>query len=386
MSLLSVPLDIFLIIFNFLKPSDIPLVCTVNKALYKIATSDRYWQPVIAPLLNRLRLTREMPWQPIKNFNDGWDIQVPLMDEVKSFASKFKKREEEKLAQEVKMHSSKGFIPLKSPQLKLENANLTEHLYKSYIVSELHGHFLLTNKWRNLDHIVWNTKNYVTWKDSIKILLMGCSGTGMTSLVLRKFEPSYTQDTQITQNTVDIINQKIWQDFPEISVWDACVYGEDGSRLRSLSYFNTQVYLICFPLNNQQYFDLARNKWALEATMFNPTAVIILVGTKCDLRKTEPSENLINWCEGIKMAKAIGAAVYMECSAHLNVGIDEIFREVKVLCTGEFEEQRTLLRADANKKSAVFNNKTFENIMAPQLQGISDKDNFQLFFAVRMYF
>lgn len=56
-------------------------------------------------------------------------------------------------------------------------------------------------------------------------------------------------------------------------------------RLRPLSYPQTDVFLVCFALNNPASFENVRAKWYPEVSHHCPNTPIILVGTKADLRE-----------------------------------------------------------------------------------------------------
>ena len=60
---------------------------------------------------------------------------------------------------------------------------------------------------------------------------------------------------------------------------------EEYKRLRTLSFPNTDVFLICFSLVDPRSFNHALNKWLPEIMEECPNALKIFVGTKSDLYK-----------------------------------------------------------------------------------------------------
>ncbi|XP_065920156.1 ras-related C3 botulinum toxin substrate 1-like [Dysidea avara] len=110
---------------------------------------------------------------------------------------------------------------------------------------------------------------------------------------------------------------------------------EDYDRLRPLSYPQTDVFLICFSLVNPGSFQNIRAKWYPEVDHHCPTAPIILVGTKLDLREDKETidelkkKNLepIIHSQGLDMMKTIGAVKYLECSALTQTGLGNVFDE-----------------------------------------------------------
>jgi GTPase SAR1 family protein len=69
-------------------------------------------------------------------------------------------------------------------------------------------------------------------------------------------------------------------------------------RLRPLSYPATDCFLLCFAVNDRASFKEARDKFIPELRQHCPLASIVLVGTKSDLRATDPSADLVSTSEG----------------------------------------------------------------------------------------
>ena len=132
----------------------------------------------------------------------------------------------------------------------------------------------------------------------------------------------------------------------EVGMWDPHG-GEDFDRLRPLDYPQTDLFLICFAVNSQSSFENVRNRWEPEVTHHMPSTPWILVGTKTDLR-TE-AEGLDKHVQCIsanrakKEAKALKAVKYVECSALLQEGVEEVFLEAVKAVVAD--------RSNENKKS-----------------------------------
>uniref|UniRef100_S4RX38 Uncharacterized protein n=1 Tax=Petromyzon marinus TaxID=7757 RepID=S4RX38_PETMA len=117
---------------------------------------------------------------------------------------------------------------------------------------------------------------------------------------------------------------------------------EEYDRLRSICYTNADVVQICFSLDNQFSFDSIPGKWYPEVRHHCPTAPIILVGTKLDLRDNKDAVEklgqqklpLITYKQGLALAKKIGSVKYVECSALTQYGLKTVFDETinAVLC------------------------------------------------------
>lgn len=118
-----------------------------------------------------------------------------------------------------------------------------------------------------------------------------------------------------------------------IQIWDTSGQ-EDLGSLRTLSYPNTDVFMLCFSVVDPATFDNITNKWMEELRDHGPkNAKFLLVGLKTDLRDDPDTLNTLS-SNGMKpitpeMAKEkvsqIGAADYIECSALKNLMVKETF-------------------------------------------------------------
>jgi len=104
-------------------------------------------------------------------------------------------------------------------------------------------------------------------------------------------------------------------------------------RLRPLSYPQTDVFLICFSVDNPDSLGNVVKKWWPEVRHFCPNAPIVVVGTKADLRTDVPTiaeldvlgQKVVASSEGRDVAARIAAVAYQECSAKNNDGVREVF-------------------------------------------------------------
>lgn len=100
------------------------------------------------------------------------------------------------------------------------------------------------------------------------------------------------------------------------------------------------MFLICFSVVSPTSFANVRTKWWPEVTHHCPSAKLILVGTKLDLREEketierlrEKGQAPITPDEGRALVKEIGAHTYMECSALTQKGLKQVFdRAIKAV-------------------------------------------------------
>lgn len=119
-----------------------------------------------------------------------------------------------------------------------------------------------------------------------------------------------------------------------LGLWDTAGQ-EDYDRLRPLSYPQTDVFLICFSIVSPPSFDNVTSKWSPEIKHHANDVPIILVGTKMDLREDPRTLDQlakqkmapITYSQGLQLAKEIGAAKFIECSALTQKGLKLVFDE-----------------------------------------------------------
>ncbi|KER23046.1 hypothetical protein T265_08991 [Opisthorchis viverrini] len=166
-----------------------------------------------------------------------------------------------------------------------------------------------------------------------KIVIVGDGACGKTCLLIvfsRGTFPDYyvptVFDTFVTDITVD--GKQVKRNFAraefikvELSLWDTAGQ-EDYDRLRTLSYPDTHVVIMCFSIDSPDSLLNIREKWISEVRYFCESVPIILVGLKKDLRNDVPTkislqrmkQEPVKYEQGRAMASEIGAEAYLECS------------------------------------------------------------------------
>ncbi|KAF8740010.1 hypothetical protein AX14_003926 [Amanita brunnescens Koide BX004] len=167
-----------------------------------------------------------------------------------------------------------------------------------------------------------------------KVVVCGDGACGKTSL-LNVFTRGFF--TQVYEPTVfeNYVHDIYVEDQPvELSLWDTAGQ-EEFDRLRSLSYAETHVVMICFSVDNPTSLENVESKWLEEILEHCPGVKLILVALKCDLRDdSHVKERLqrygtrpVQYEEGVTVARRIRASRYLECSAKHNRGVNEVFHE-----------------------------------------------------------
>ena len=105
-------------------------------------------------------------------------------------------------------------------------------------------------------------------------------------------------------------------------------FQETYDRLRTLSYYDTDVFIVCFSVEDPDSFENVRSKWVAEIKQYRPNTPFLLVGTQTDLRGSvvDLTDECITTGRGKKAAKRLGAVNYLECSALEGTGLDTVFR------------------------------------------------------------
>jgi len=167
----------------------------------------------------------------------------------------------------------------------------------------------------------------------LKCVIVGDGAVGKTSLLVtfqtNNFPKDYVPTIFDNYSCSIIVDDKP----VNLCLWDTAGQ-EEYDRLRTLSYPETDVFIITFSVINEGSFENVKAKWISEVTHFCPSTPVILVGTKTDLRnnlavvkKQSGSDVVITKEQGIQMAKDIHAVNYLECSALTQEGLKNVFEE-----------------------------------------------------------
>ena len=105
-------------------------------------------------------------------------------------------------------------------------------------------------------------------------------------------------------------------------------FQETYDRLRTLSYFDTDVFIVCFSVEDPDSFENIKTKWIPEIRQYRPNTPFILVGTQTDLRGSvvDLTNECITYIQGKKAARKYDAETYLECSALEGQGLEAIFK------------------------------------------------------------
>uniref|UniRef100_A0A8C4NKB7 Rho-related GTP-binding protein RhoG n=1 Tax=Eptatretus burgeri TaxID=7764 RepID=A0A8C4NKB7_EPTBU len=169
---------------------------------------------------------------------------------------------------------------------------------------------------------------------AVKCVVVGDGAVGKTCLLI-----VYTRNAfpaEYVPTVFDNYNSNLTVEGRSISLnlWDTAGQ-EEYDRLRTLSYPQTNVFVICFSLVSPPSYENVRLKWHPEVSHHCPGVPVLLVGTKLDLRGDpetqrklkESGQCVISHTQGNTLARQIRAVQYLECSALTQEGVAAVFEQ-----------------------------------------------------------
>ena len=178
---------------------------------------------------------------------------------------------------------------------------------------------------------------------TLKLLLLGDSGVGKSSLLLRFVEDTFTDEHQATIG-VDYKFKPILDNTVKLMVWDTA--GQERFRTLTSSYYRgAHGVILVYDVGSLDSFNDIEAVWLkeLDRNLFDiekKEVCILLIGNKIDTERQVSRE------EGRQLARKLNC-LFMECSAKTRDGVEEAFQLLieKVVQSGVLE-----LDDDADKK------------------------------------
>lgn len=165
-----------------------------------------------------------------------------------------------------------------------------------------------------------------------KITICGDGCVGKTCVFL-----SYTQNTNSDQYVPTVFDVQqtmtMHNNNPVSLVLCDSAGQEDYDELRKLIYPQTDVFLLCYAVNQPSSFSNISSKWIHELRREQPGVPIILVGTKTDIRQDlvtiqqlkARNIDLVTTQQGQELADSLGCEGFLECSALTQAGLKQVF-------------------------------------------------------------
>jgi len=182
----------------------------------------------------------------------------------------------------------------------------------------------------------------------LKFVTVGDGAVGKTCLLISFIRKEFCADyvPTVFDNKSEVVEFE-GKEY-NLGIWDTAGQ-EEYDRLRPLSYPSTDCFLMCFSIASPPSLDNCRLKWKTELTHYCPDAKILLIGTKQDLRNDPQIIKQLNedlhtrpvlTSDGENMAKELGCAKYLECSAKQCLGVKEVFYEAIRVCTVPIQKKK----------------------------------------------
>uniref|UniRef100_A0A0D9ZSW6 Uncharacterized protein n=1 Tax=Oryza glumipatula TaxID=40148 RepID=A0A0D9ZSW6_9ORYZ len=185
-----------------------------------------------------------------------------------------------------------------------------------------------------------------------KLLLIGDSGVGKSSLLLRFTSDSFedlspTIGVDFKVKMVNTGGKKL-----KLAIWDTA--GQERFRTLTSSYYRgaqVQIDFSVYDVTRRETFTNLSDIWAKEIDLYstNQDCIKMLVGNKVD----KESERAVTKKEGIEFAREYGC-LFLECSAKTKVNVEQCFEELvlKILDTPSL-----LADASSGAKKNIFKQK-----------------------------
>ncbi|KAI0944710.1 Rho GTPase [Taiwanofungus camphoratus] len=161
-----------------------------------------------------------------------------------------------------------------------------------------------------------------------KLVIVGDGACGKTSLLCSFALGEFPKEYQPTIFENYVAEIRLDGKPVQLALWDTAGQ-EEYERLRPMSYSKSHVILIAFAIDTPDSLDNVTVKWIEEVRSICGTTIpVILVGCKSDLRPPEgaaSSRAFVSRADAERVAQAIGARAYKECSALKIEGVDDVF-------------------------------------------------------------
>lgn len=159
----------------------------------------------------------------------------------------------------------------------------------------------------------------------IRLLIVGDSGAGKTSILVRFNENTFNPKSSKTTIGVDYKAKEMIIDGENVKlqIWDTA--GQERFRSMTSAFYNkAQGVVLTFDVSQEQSYQ-SLDTWVRDIRQYSPPGVvIILCANKADL----PIEKWAVSREEIKVYASERGLVSFECSASSGLNVTEIFNEL----------------------------------------------------------
>ncbi|XP_011446036.1 cdc42 homolog [Magallana gigas] len=176
-------------------------------------------------------------------------------------------------------------------------------------------------------------QKYTFWeKLSLKCVLVGDMNVGKSSLAARISSRTFKTDYSPTLFDNYAATVSVHGIPYHLNLFDTAGK-EDFSKVRVMSYINSDVFLVCFSIDDVKSLVHVQESWVPELRQHVPNTPFILVGTKLDVRFQQPDIQVLDSSavspkQGKEVASTVGAYSYVEVSSLSADGVDDLITEI----------------------------------------------------------
>ena len=184
--------------------------------------------------------------------------------------------------------------------------------------------------------------------ESLKVVLLGESGVGKTSIISQLMEQEFNDEQTATTGATFSTKTMVFDNKGIcFEIWDTA--GQEKYRaLTKMFYKDAGAAILVYDITRQASFEELKNYWANQVKENAPKKIVLAVAAnKSDLIDTEQVDEKT----GRAFAKEIGA-IFKSTTAKNQKGIEELFKDIgnKYLdpnfeCTDEALEEEQRLKA-----------------------------------------
>jgi len=203
--------------------------------------------------------------------------------------------------------------------------------------------------------------------DSYKVILLGESGVGKTSIIARfysgKFDPDIIMPltSQFFRKTIELPNNKSIT----FDIWNTA--GQERYRsLTKIFYKDAKVIILVYDITNKDSFIQLKEYWYEQVKQLGDKDIIFaVVANKNDLY----DKRAVNSETGEEFAKSIGA-IFMQTSAKENIGIQELIENIgKKILNPDFDFfESEKKKNDYKKQNKKYEKDIKDNIKVKELE------------------
>ena len=167
--------------------------------------------------------------------------------------------------------------------------------------------------------------------ESFKVVLIGETGVGKTSIITQFIDQTFQEDLQTTTGgtfstkSVQCDNGKVLK----FEIWDTA--GQERYRsLATMFYKDANAAIMVYDVTRKETFEELKNYWAGQVKDNAPEKIILVIaGNKSDLIEQET----VDEGEARNFAKELNA-IFISTSAKSSEGINNLFEEIAKKHTG----------------------------------------------------